>query len=35
MTTGKTFAYIRVSSKEQNEARQVNTMQDLGVVTVK
>ncbi|GGM34474.1 resolvase [Paraliobacillus quinghaiensis] len=31
MTTGKTFAYIRVSSKEQNEARQVNTMQDLGV----
>ncbi|WP_042224129.1 recombinase family protein [Oceanobacillus manasiensis] len=31
MATGKTFGYIRVSSKEQNEARQVHTMQELGV----
>lgn len=27
----KTFAYIRVSSKDQNEARQVDTMLELGV----
>ncbi|PET65155.1 integrase [Bacillus sp. AFS001701] len=27
----KTFAYIRVSSKEQNEARQVETMMNLGI----
>ena len=27
----KTFAYIRVSSKVQNEARQLKVMQELGV----
>lgn len=27
----KTFAYIRVSSKDQNEARQLNGMLDLGI----
>ncbi|MFZ3576770.1 recombinase family protein [Virgibacillus sp. DJP39] len=31
MSEDKTFAYIRVSSKDQNEARQVDTMQRLGV----
>ncbi|HFK1691037.1 recombinase family protein [Bacillus paranthracis] len=29
--TNKTFAYIRVSSKEQNEARQVETMKKEGI----
>lgn len=27
----KTFAYIRVASKEQNEARQLKEMQQLGI----
>lgn len=29
--TNKTFAYIRVSSKEQNEARQIETMKKEGI----
>jgi len=28
---GKTYAYIRVSSKDQNEARQIDAMRDFGV----
>jgi len=28
---GKTYAYIRVSSKDQNEARQINAMRTFGV----
>ncbi|WP_269409626.1 recombinase family protein [Lentibacillus daqui] len=31
MTDSKTFAYIRVSSKEQNESRQIHTMREKGV----
>lgn len=28
---GKTYAYIRVSSKDQNEARQIDAMREFGV----
>ena len=31
MTNNITFGYIRVSSKDQNEARQVEKMQELGI----
>lgn len=31
MTTAKTFGYIRVSSKDQNEARQLSEMQEQGI----